>query len=284
MPSMTGFGIGRATGSHGEVRVQISAVNNRGWQISLRSELGDVALEDTLKQELRRALVRGTVNVQISVLAASTGVPGREALAETWRSWAALAADLGAPVPRLEDLARQVPQQRSAAVDLTAEATAALAQAIAGVQGTRTVEGTALIAACRQHAAALGDLARKMGERAVVRGPLWRDHLQQRLGEILRDAVPPEILVRELAVYAERIDITEEQVRLAAHLEALDTLLAGADDPKAEVGRRLEFLLQEIGREVNTTGAKANDAPLAALVIDAKVAIDQLKEQAANLA
>jgi uncharacterized protein (TIGR00255 family) len=187
----------------------------------------------------------------------------------------------------LEDVAKQLSSQRvatGATSDWSALAHAALAQAIAGVQATRAAEGTALVAACRTHAAALRALAGRMRERAAERMPAWRDSLRARLAEVLRDQVPPDVLVRELALHAERIDITEEQVRLAAHLDALDALLAGADDARAETGRRLEFLLQEIGREINTTGAKANDAPLAALVIDAKVAVDQLKEQAANLA
>ena len=284
MPSMTGFGTGRAHGPHGEVRIQISAVNNRGWQVALRSELGDVGLEDEIKQELRRNLVRGTITVQIHVHTIAAGLPARDALAETWRAWATLAHDLGAPVPRLEDVARQLPHQRAAITDWSAEVRSALPQAIAGVQATRLVEGQALVAACRLHAAALRDLTRQMKVRAGERLPAWRDSLQTRLSEVLREAVTPETIVRELALHAERIDVTEEQVRLAAHLDALDLLLAGAEDPKAETGRRLEFLLQEVGREVNTTGAKANDAALAALVIEAKVAIDQLKEQAANLA
>ncbi|MCK6490388.1 MAG: DUF1732 domain-containing protein, partial [Planctomycetes bacterium] len=129
------------------------------------------------------------------------------------------------------------------------------------------------------HAAALRRLAAAMATAAQARAARYRESLQQRLAEVLAQQVAPELLVRELALHAERIDVTEEQVRLAAHLDALDALLAGG----GAIGRRLDFLLQEVGREVNTTGSKANDAALQALVVDAKCLVDQLKEQAANL-
>jgi uncharacterized protein (TIGR00255 family) len=112
--------------------------------------------------------------------------------------------------------------------------------------------------------------------------PAYREQLLKRLSEVLagQALVTPEHLVRELAIHAERIDISEELVRLGAHLEALDGLLAGG----SEIGRKLDFLAQEIGREINTTGAKANDVALTALVLEAKLALDQIKEQAANVA
>ncbi len=94
-------------------------------------------------------------------------------------------------------------------------------------------------------------------------------------------AVSPEVLVRELALYSERIDVSEELVRLAAHLEALAALLAHGDEP---IGRKLEFLLQELAREANTVCAKANDSALTALALCGKGLIEQLREQSANLA
>jgi uncharacterized protein (TIGR00255 family) len=122
-----------------------------------------------------------------------------------------------------------------------------------------------------------------MGRAAAGRTAAYRDSLAARLREVLQGqaAVTPEHLVRELALHAERIDVSEELVRLAAHLDALDALLAS---PEEAVGRKLEFLLQECGREVNTTGAKANDAALSALTLEAKYVIEQMKEQAANVA
>ena len=137
-----------------------------------------------------------------------------------------------------------------------------------------------LAAALLGIAATLRRLQSAMAARAAERIPYYREALRRRLAEVLTEQVPADVLAREIALQAERIDITEEQVRLAAHLDALDALLA---DP-GEIGRKLEFLVQEIGREINTTGAKANDAALTGLVLETKLALDQLKEQAANLA
>jgi uncharacterized protein YicC (UPF0701 family) len=279
MQSMTGFGAGRAGDARGEVRVALSAVNNRGWQLSLKSELGDLALDDELKTTLRTTLLRGSVAAHIQVFTAASGMIDQRSLRLAWRELADLAREVGAPAPALEQVARLIPQRQTSIAwgDL---ARPALQQAIAALQQTRSTEGTALGTALRQHAVKLRDLHQRMRERAVARMPAYRESLLKRLQEVLSEVVQPEQVVRELAIHAERIDVTEELVRLDAHLAALDGLLTGHD----EVGRKLEFLAQEIGREVNTTGAKANDAQLTALVLEAKLVVDHLKEQAANLA
>ena len=279
MQSMTGFGTGRAADARGEVRVGLSAVNNRGWQVALKSELGDLALDDELRTVLRTALARGSVTAQVQVFSPAVGGMDRAALADAWRDLAALAKELGAPVPALEQVARTLPT-RSVPTAWGDLARTALGEAITAVQRARTTEGTALAVALHAHATHLRELVGRMRMRAAERAPAYRESLLKRLAEVLGDQVPPETIVRELAIHAERIDVTEELVRLATHLDALDALLAS----DGEVGRRLDFLAQEIGREVNTTGAKANDAALTGLVLDAKLAVDQLKEQAANLA
>ena len=280
MLSLTGFGTGRAADGRGEVRVALSAVNNRSWQLTLKSELGDLALDDELKNTLRTALVRGSVTAQIQVFPSTiTGGIDRTALMAAWTELAKLARELGAPVPVLEQVAKALPA-RGGTVAWGELARPAVAEAIAVLQRARAVEGAALAAALLNVAANLRRLQSAMAIRAAERIPHYREALRRRLAEVLTEQVPVEVLAREVALQAERIDVTEEQVRLAAHLDALDALLADS----GEIGRRLEFLVQEIGREINTTGAKSNDAQLTGLVLEAKLALDQLKEQAANLA
>ena len=279
MLSLTGFGTGRAADGRGEVRVALSAVNSRSWQLALKSELGDLALDDELKGTLRNALVRGSVTAQIQVFPTTSGGVDRTTLIAAWSELAALARELGAPVPALEQVAKSLPA-RGGTVAWGELARTAVAEAIAGLQRARASEGAALAAALLGVAATLRRLQSAMAARAAERIPHYREALRRRLSEVLMEQVPAEVLAREVALQAERIDVTEEQVRLAAHLDALDALLA---DP-GEIGRKLEFLVQEIGREINTTGAKANDAALTGLVLEAKLALDQLKEQAANLA
>jgi uncharacterized protein YicC (UPF0701 family) len=279
MLSLTGFGTGLAADARGEVRIALSAVNSRSWQLALKSELGDLALDDELKSTVRQALVRGSVTAQIQVFATTTGGVDRSALIAAWQDLATLARELGAPPPALEQVAKSLPT-RGGTVAWGDLARHALQEAIVGVQRTRTIEGAALGTALRAVAAHLRQLQTQMAQRAAERLPLYREGLLRRLHEVLAEQVPPEIVAREVALQAERIDITEEQVRLAAHLDALDALLAES----GEIGRKLEFLVQELGREINTTGAKANDAHLTGLVLEAKLALDQLREQAANLA
>ena len=279
MISLTGFGTGRAADGRGEVRVALSAVNNRSWQLALKSELGDLALDDELKSTLRTALIRGSVTAQIQVFPTTAGGVDRTALIAAWTELASLARELGAPVPALEQVAKSLPSC-GGTVAWGQLARTAVAEAIACLQRARAVEGSALAAALLGVAATLRRLQSAMAARAAERIPVYREALRRRLAELLTEQVPAEVLAREVALQAERIDVTEEQVRLAAHLNALDALLA---DP-GEIGRKLEFLVQEIGREINTTGAKANDATLTGLVLEAKLALDQLKEQAANLA
>jgi uncharacterized protein YicC (UPF0701 family) len=278
--SMTGFGEGRARGPAGEAVVRIGGVNHKGAQaqVAVRGDLHDPALEDELRTRVRDALERGAVTVQVALAPARALAVDPARLVAAWRELAAAAAAAGAPVPTLEGCAHLVGGLRGDE-DWAVPVRAAAAQALAAVAQARAREGAALGAAMAGHAAALRRLAAAMAVAAQARAARYREALQQRLAEVLAQQVAPELLVRELALHAERIDVTEEQVRLAAHLDALDALLAGG----GAIGRRLDFLLQEVGREVNTTGSKANDAALQALVVDAKCLVDQLKEQAANL-
>jgi len=159
----------------------------------------------------------------------------------------------------------------------------ALAQAIAMLQEARRVEGAALQRQFHSLAQRLCALVPTMSAAAAQRMSQHHALLLARLRELLTDvqAIGSEHVVRELAIYAERIDISEELVRLSAHGVALTGLIATSDE---QLGRRIEFLLQEVGREVNTIGAKSNDLALTALVLEAKAIVEQMREQSANIA
>jgi uncharacterized protein YicC (UPF0701 family) len=288
MLSMTGFGAGAANDARGRMSVQIASVNHRGCQVQVRGDLRDLALDELVRAEVRTALQRGSITVQVHFHPAHSAAFGeREALAAAWRELAALAVELGAPQPALEQVAALVatraPAAGPASGSLEDLLRRALAAALAEVLEARRREGAALTSACAAQAAALRALLPKLRSAAALRSAAYRESLIARLREILagQAVVGEEALVRELAMHAERIDVTEELVRLAAHLDALDALLAGPDD---QLGRKLEFLLQEVGREINTTGAKSNDRALTALVLEAKALVEQVKEQAANIA
>ncbi len=281
MLSMTGFGQGQAGDGERAVTVQISSVNHRGVQVNVRSDLRDLALDELVRAEVRTALQRGTITVQVQIGQGRKLTVDRERLAAAWRELAELAKELGAEPPRIERVAGLVTGAATTTDGVEQPLRAALASAITAHVATRRREGVALARAFAEHAAALRALLPRLRIAADARAAAYRDSLRTRLAEVLAgQAVTPEQLVRELAMYAERIDVTEELVRLAAHCDALDALLSGSDD---QLGRKLDFLLQEIGREINTTGAKSNDTALTTLVLEGKAAVEQMKEQAANV-
>ncbi|HYE04948.1 MAG TPA: DUF1732 domain-containing protein [Planctomycetota bacterium] len=287
MQSMTGFGSGSVATGEGTATVQIASVNNRGCQISLKSELRNLELEEEVRRRVRETLVRGSITVHVSYVSAQALMMDTERLLQAWRELAELARSVGAPTPALETVA-ELQHFGRAHGDAGARATilGAVDQAVAGVVAARGREGTALAQAFRAHARDLGMVCVKMRAAAQGRVARHRESLTLRLREVLNGphAVGEDVLVRELALYADRIDVTEELVRLQAHDDALARLIDGPVAASDAVGRKLEFLLQEIGREVNTVGSKSNDTALTALVLEAKSICEQMREQAANVA
>jgi uncharacterized protein (TIGR00255 family) len=282
MRSMTGFGTGQAHDGNTTVSVQIAAVNHRGVQVQVRSDLRDLALDELVKQEVRNALQRGSVTVQVSVRSGQVLAIDRARVAAAWEQLASLGRELGAPLPTIDRVVSLVTGERDQAhTGHEGLLRTALASAISELQAQRQREGAALATAFRSQAATLRALLPKLRVSADARAGAYRAALLTRVSELLKDvALTPEQLVREVALHADRIDVTEELVRLAAHIDALDALIASNDDQQ---GRKLEFLLQEIGREINTTGAKSNDTALTNLVLEAKAVVEQMKEQTANL-
>lgn len=282
MRSMTGFGAGQASDGGTTLSVQIAAVNHRGIQVQVRSELRDLALDELVKQEIRSTLQRGSVTVQIAVRSEQVLAIDRARVAAAWEQLASLGRELGAPLPTIDRVVSLVSSDAEVAVDLHERLLRqALALAMGAMQVERVREGGALAQAFRAQAAALRGLLPAMRTSADARAAAYRTSLVARVSELLAGStLTPEQVIREVALHAERIDVTEELVRLAAHVDALDALIASSED---QLGRKFEFLLQEIGREINTTGSKSNDSALTNLVLEAKSLVEQMKEQSANL-
>ena len=282
MESMTGFGAGQAESSAGVVEVQISSVNNKGCRVSVRSDVRDLGLEERVRSRVQAVLKRGSISVQIAWRSGSQLSFDADAVRITWMQLSALAEELGAPKPSLVDAARLTVRSESDPSDHVATLVdAALEAALDACLAMRRTEGQALKQAFEAHHAKLAEVAARIAEQSAGRPAVHAERLLLRMQELLRDRaeITPEHLIRELAIYSDRIDVTEEMVRLESHLAQLATLIASAEPS----GKKLEFLLQELGREVNTTGSKANDAELQQLVVAAKEVIEQMKEQAANV-
>lgn len=279
MKSMTGFGEGRATSPAGTAKVAIATVNHKAVSIQIRGELRDLALEERIREQVRAVVVRGSVSVQVIWEAAGTAALDQARVAAAWRELASLAAQLGAPPPSLKDAIGLVGGVHEDPAVAAGPVGLAVGQALEHLDAARQREGEALRAAMRALYVRMRGLHAAMGPLAAARVPAMRERLLAVVSEAVGRAVPPEVLAREVAIEAQRIDIAEELTRLGAHLDALDRLLSRGDP----VGRELDFLAQELGREANTSASKANHPGLSELCVELKVTVDQLKEQAANI-
>ena len=291
--SMTGYGAAERTTDEVRIAVEIRTVNNRSLKVSQRTPEGLGAAEVVIDRLVRERLTRGTVFVSLTVepVGAAARAPiNREVLAAYWKDLARLREDLGRGdgPPALEALLGLPGVVGDEAVVLTgiknleSLVREAAREALDRLDAMREAEGQAT---AKDLAANLEELARRV---AAVRSRAgcviqeYRDRLQERAQALLEGveiAADDATLAREVAFFAERSDINEELARLQSHLEQMRDLL-GASEP---VGRRLEFLAQEMYREANTIGAKANDVEIAREVLPIKVAVDRLREQAQNI-
>ncbi|MCK6480567.1 MAG: YicC family protein [Planctomycetes bacterium] len=291
MRSMTGFGSATREGPAGSVSCELRSFNHRQLKVSLRLPPSLSGWEADLEARLRASLARGSVfgTLRTGRPKASTSSLVDTALARQYASSLAdLAAELGLPgEPDLALLASlpgvvvtsPVGEKADDALGETAEE--ALDAALAELAASRASEGKALRKdfEARLRRVSKGIAAvRRRAPRAAAEA---RDRLRARLEEVLegRPAALGEAVAREVVLLADRGDVTEEVTRLDAHVAAFREAAGG----EGEIGRRLDFLLQEMLREVNTIGSKSQDAVLSAAVVDMKVEVDRMKEQAANV-
>jgi len=289
MNSMTGFG--RATASLGSytLTVRVSSVNRKSLDpsIGLPREWED--LEPALTAAVRAAVARGKVHVAIDLAGGPTAADAEWDEAGVGRLLArlkALAAQQGVPFTVTTELLwRMVGAERQAASLPAPEAAqpvilAALAEALQGLQAMRATEGAALQADLLARVGALERTVAAIAARAPQVAAGYREQLLRRLREAgLELDVADERVLKEIALFADRCDLSEELTRVRSHLEQLGRLLR-AD---GEIGRKAEFILQEISRESHTIGSKANDLEIARAVIELKNELERVREQIANV-
>jgi len=291
--SMTGYGAAERTTDEVRVRVEIRTVNNRSLKVSQRTPEGLGAAEVVIDRLVRERLTRGTVHVLLTVepVGAAARAPiNREVLAAYWKDLARLREELGGGdgPPALEALLGLPGVVGDEAVVLTgiknleSLVKEAAREALDRLDAMREAEGQATAKDLAANLKEMGRCVAAVRQRAGVVIQEYRDRLQERAQALLEGveiAVDDATLAREVAFFAERSDINEELARLQSHLEQMRDLL-GASEP---VGRRLEFLAQEMSREANTIGAKSNDVEIAREVLPIKVAVDRLREQSQNI-
>ena len=294
MTSMTGFGREAVDTPAGQIVVELRTVNHRGLDIKLRSRDIDGATENALLAAVRVALKRGSVSVNVELAPTKTAAFDMGWYQDLARSVTALGASLGiATTPDLATIAvfasnHREGQERGASPRgrLSWELLGAVVdRALTLLNESRSREGASLQTDIRQRLRHLAAIAEELAERTGGSAERASARLHLRVGALLHDAaVDPQRLAQEVAFLADRADVTEELVRLRAHLQHFANLVDGTSpEAAAGVGRRMDFWLQEIGREFNTLASKSQDADLSVLVVEAKAELEKIREQAQNI-
>lgn len=288
LKSMTGYGKGTVTGENFTVTVDMRSVNNRNLDIHWRAPQDLAPLEIPLKKQVQAVLSRGRVDVNVSFQ--QTGdttfelnrplIRGYLEAMRLMRDEFGLAGD-----PDLAALARLpnvliAPSTNTLSDTVLQGIEAALTQALTALVAMRAVEGHELQKELLNRVDRIEKNVGIIEANAGSIADFYREKLQKRLSEVLEKAVVDETrLAQEVAYLAERCDISEEIARLKSHLGQLRELLSG----DGEIGKKLDFLLQETNREANTILSKASELEICDAAIDIKTEVEKLREQANNV-
>ncbi|HEX7379993.1 MAG TPA: YicC/YloC family endoribonuclease [Pirellulales bacterium] len=290
--SMTGFGEGHRHAAGVAVVVEVRTINNRYFKLTLKCGEGYSLLEPEIESVVRQQIRRGTVQVSLRV----DRVRGSEdyqinqpVLANYLGQLRQLSEQLqlaeSVPLAHLLVLPGVVIENPTSPAEAEEEwplVREALVAAMDNLAQMRAEEGKAMTADLRANCQVIGTELREIERRAPLVVESYRGRLAERLQATLADfavTLDPADLIREVGLFAERSDISEETVRLRSHLEQFDTIM---DLPESS-GRKLEFLTQEMFRETNTIGSKANDVQIARHVIEIKAAIERIREMIQNI-
>jgi len=290
LKSMTGFGEGAVAAGGIHVAMELSSVNRKQLDVNISLPRNLTALDARVQSRVRQEFSRGRISgiVRVEVAEGSAGmvnidsrlaaqyVEGLRAVAKKLK----LVDDLGAAsLARLPGLI-SVEQDHLDADQVSVVLDAAMDKALRGLGKMRAAEGRALATDLRERLALLdeGMQAIQKGSKGVVKA--YREKLFRRLEEAgLEDLAADERMVREVALFADRCDISEELTRLKSHLAQARKLLRSTEP----AGRTLDFLCQELFREINTIGSKANEVEITRLVVAFKTELERIREQVQNV-
>jgi len=288
--SMTGFGKGMATLSGATLTVEIKTVNHRFCDISVKSPRAIAAWESEIKKRVGERLKRGKIDIFIALESSSGGAtvptinfPLAEAyfrLFEGLRGRLGLSGEipLGLVTGQRDVLLLQ--EEPLAEAVLRPGLDQALNLALAGVEAMRQAEGEATRRDMEGRLALLADLLATIAVRSALVPKEWQARLRERIARLTQEfEFDPARVAQEVALFADRCDISEELARFRSHLGQFHALMGSGE----AVGRQLDFLVQELNRETNTIGSKSNDAELARLVVTLKSELEKIREQVQNI-
>jgi uncharacterized protein (TIGR00255 family) len=286
---MTGYGLAAGTANGGKVQVEIRTVNHRHFSANLKLASPLQSLEGDLRKRVNREIHRGHVTISARWLEeperAGTAKVNIQRAKAVLDALAELKAELDLPGEiDLAFVARQPEVLTIVAEDTLAPDEEALwgivDEALNGVVETRAREGASLADELRSQLGGLNGLVEAVEQRAPERLVEARERLRSSVGELLDGRqVDEDRLNLEIALLADKLDVSEETVRLKTHVEACVDVLQKI----GPIGRELTFLGQEMLREANTIGSKANDARVTQAVIDMKCVLEKFREQVENI-
>ena len=288
--SMTGYGRAVETVNGREFTVELRSVNNRYLDCSVRLPRMLSFAEESVKQAVKASISRGKVDVFISLRSDAEGdvaVTLNKAVLEGYLSaMRQMVEEFGvkddisvSTVSRLPEVFT-VEKQEVDEDQLRADLMSVVAKALEGYDAMRCAEGKALDNDLRSRGQTILELVAQVeagnGQTVID----YRARLENKLREVLENtAIDESRILTEAAIFADKVAVDEETVRLRSHLEQMNNMLTGG----GAIGRKLDFLLQEMNREANTIGSKCTDVRLARIVVDIKAELEKIREQTQNI-
>jgi uncharacterized protein (TIGR00255 family) len=289
---MTGFGEARGQSNGIAVAIEVRAINSRHLKLSFRASEGYAALEPEVESVTRDIIRRGTVQLNLRVERASSMEDYRinTAVVENYRRQLETytgRSEWNDPddLRMLLTLPGSIEERGGADRDPREDwpvIEPVLRDALSALSKMRAEEGVALAADLAHNGRQILEFLDAIAKRAPDVVQSYQSRLTQRVEQALSElnvTVQPADLLREVALFSDRSDISEEIVRLRSHLQQYEAALMLPESS----GRKLEFIAQEMGREVNTIGSKANDAEISRLVVEIKTALERIREQIQNV-
>lgn len=287
---MTGYGRAIDTYEGRQITVEVRAVNNRYLDASVKLPRGYAFAEDALKQQIKQYVTRGKVDVFVTVttlqsedVVVTLNRPVLEGYLTAMQEIAAnydVQNDISVnSLSRLPDvfLITRAEEDEEA---VKAELLRVEKQALEAFNAMRLTEGAALAKDLRDRAQTIQELVTKVEQRSPVTVAQYRERLETKMREVLESTTIDEArILTEAAIFADKVAVDEETVRLRSHLSQLQAML-DSDEP---IGRKLDFLMQEMNREANTIGSKGNDLEQARTVVEIKAELEKIREQMQNI-
>lgn len=294
---MTGFGRGKASVGGTDFTVEIKSVNSRFTDITCKMPKMYLRIEDKIKQRIGTYASRGKIELYVTTeVSADAPEENIEISAPYLKGYLKCLSELSEvyglrndisvmSVARNPEIFKRAKADDETADELYEKLSVALDSALSEFYSMKCDEGARL---CRDISEKL-DIIEQMVEKIKESIPQtienYRNRLTEKIGELLSGVeIDQTRIIQEVAIFADKTAIDEEMVRLGSHIAEFRSILAENEKPEAvPVGRKLDFLLQEINREINTTGSKCNNAEVAKIVVDAKSEVEKIREQIQNL-